>query len=422
MEAGKMKRLKMKGKMKWIIITAVVLIVVIAAVSAKTGGVSADTVKVSKGEIKQYVEGTAEVTPHEKQTVYIEGSGKIVDVKVDTGSAVKKGDLLLSLDRMDLELQLKDAEAKVEASKAQLKGTDIVNYANKIELAKAAVDQAQVSCDSAKRSYENAKNMYASQAISKTELDKAQDDYKKAQAALDTANLQLSDLKQGTPDYVKSGYQSQLEQAVIYRDTIQKNLQKQEVRAGMDGIVIEKLVQNNSPAAAGTAAFVIGSTGRLELEADILADDINKVKIGNLVEISGKPIGDAVLKGKVTKIAPAAKTIVSNLGINQKRVPVTIEITDDTNALKPGYNMDVKIVTDAKNDAIKVPDTAVFDYKGSSRVFALENGKAVLRTVKKGIESDNSVEIVEGLKQGDIILVKPDNNITEGTKIKPLSK
>lgn len=140
------------------------------------------------------------------------------------------------------------------------------------------------------------------------------------------------------------------------------------------------------------------------------------------MEISGKPIGNEIIKGEVAKIAPAAKNVTSSLGVNQKRVPVTIKIMGETNLLKPGYSLDVKIIIAVGKDIIKIPDTAVFDYQGQSKVFIVENGKAVLRTVKKRIANDNFVEIVEGLKEGDTILVKPDNNIKEGVKIKPLGK
>lgn len=412
----------MKKKLKWVIIGVVVVVAGIVLHSTKNGGVSAEVLKLSKGEIKQYLEETAQVLSRDKQTVYIEGSGKVVDINVNVGDAVKQGDLLLSLEKTDLELQLKDAEAKIEASKAQLKGTELINYANKIELAKVAVDQAENAYESAKRNFENAKKLYESNALSKDEFEKAQDAYNSAATALNSANLQLADVKQGAPEYLKNSYKAQLEQAVIYRDTILRSIRKQEVRAPIDGIVIEKLVEKNSPAAPSTAAFVIGNVNNLELEAEILADDANKIKIGNEVEISGKAIDDTVLKGKVTKIAPAAKTVTSSLGVNQKRVPVTVEIADKTDRIKPGYDLDVKIITAVRNDIIKVPDSSVFDYKGESHIFIVENGKALLRTVKRGIESGDFIEIQEGLKEGDTILVKPDNSIKEGIKIKPLYK
>ena len=89
---------------------------------------------VEKGEIKQYVEDTAVVQSNKKQTVYIEGSGKINSIKVNVGDSVKKGDVLLTMDKEDLELKLQDAISKIEAAKAQLAGTDSSNYVNKIEI------------------------------------------------------------------------------------------------------------------------------------------------------------------------------------------------------------------------------------------------------------------------------------------------
>jgi HlyD family secretion protein len=188
----------------------------------------------------------------------------------------------------------------------------------------------------------------------------------------------------------------------------------------MDGVILEKLAEDNSFAAPGAPACVIGNTGELEIEANILSDDSYKVKIGYDVEITGKSLGDAVIKGRVSKIAPIAKTMTSNLGVNQKRVQVIIEITDDYSLLKPGYNVDIKIVTASKKDVLAVPDSAVFDNEGTPSVFVIQEDKAVIRQVKKGLEGDKMIEITEGLGKDDIILVKPDNNIKEGIKIKPL--
>ena len=197
-----------------------------------------------------------------------------------------------------------------------------------------------------------------------------------------------------------------------------REIEKQQVLASIDGIVIEKLVEENSIGATGTAAFLIGDVKSLELEGNILSDDIYNVQIGNEVEVSGKAIGDSTLKGKVVKIAPEAKNITSSLGVNQKRVPVTIEINDDVGVLKPGYDLDIKIITEIKSDTLVIPDSAVFDYKGNSCVFVVDSGKTVIRQIKKGIESEKTIEVLDGLNEGRKIILKPDNNIKEGMKIK----
>lgn len=407
-----------RKKLFWAVTSIIICTISIVGYIKMQEGQVVETSVVENDEIKQYIEDTAVVQSNKKQTVYIEGLGKITSIKVNVGDSVKKGDVLLTMDKGDLELKLKDASSKIEAAKAQLASTDSSNYVNKIEIAQAAVDGAKVNYESTSRSLENAKTLYESGAISKQELNNAEDAYKNAEAALKSANFQLQDVKKGTPDYVKNGYIAGVKQAEILRDSIMRNIEKQQVLAPIDGIITEKLINENSIGTTGIAAFEIGDIKSLELEANILSDDIHKVKIGNEVEVSGKAMGDSTLKGKVIKIAPEAKNITSSLGINQKRVPVTIEITDDVGLLKPGYDLDIKIITEIKSSTLVIPDTAVFDYKGSSCVFVVDSGKAVIRQVKKGIESEKTIEVIDGLKEGERILLKPDNNIKEGMKIK----
>ncbi len=410
-------------KMKKVMIICAVAVLGGAAVWAnKTMGnsITAETMTVMPGGIRQYVEETAAVKCKDEQMVYIDGSGKINEVKYEIGSQVKEGDLLLSIDDADLQLQLRDAEVRIEAAKSQIDSTKISNYANSIEIASVQAAQAEAAYNSALRALEKAMALYDAGAVSEEEVSRARDQSIAAEAALKTAELQLEEVKKGAPEYLKKTYISQLEQAVILRDSLKRAIEKQQLKSPMDGIILEKFIEKYSAAVPGTPAFLIGNTGVLELEANILSDDSYKVEVGDEVEISGKALGDAVIKGSVVKIAPTAKTVASALGVNQKRVQVMIGITGDSALLKPGYNVDVKIVTDSKNQIIAVPDSALFDYGGSSCVFVVEEGRAAIRRVKKGLEGDGLIEITEGLKKGEVILAKPDNDIKEGLNIKPL--
>jgi HlyD family secretion protein len=382
------------------------------------GGQVVETSVVEKGEIKQYIEDTAVVQSNKKQTVYIEGTGKIDSIKFNVGDSVKKGDVLLTMNKEDLELKLKDANLKIGTAKAQLSSTESSYYVNKIEIAQAAVDAAKVNYESISRELNNAKRLYESGAISQQEINKAEDTYKIAEATLKSANFQLEDVKVGVPKYLKDGYILGIQQAIIIRDSIMMEIQKQQVLASIDGIILEKFVDENSIGIIGTQAFLIGDVKSLELEANILSDDIYKVQMGDSVEVSGKAMGASTIEGKVVKISPEAKNVTSSLGVNQKRVPVTIQINDTEGLLKPGYDLDIKIITETQSDTLVIPDSAVFDYKGSACVFVVDSGKAVIRQIKKGIESEKTIEILDGLKEGEKILLKPDNNIKEGMKIK----
>lgn len=409
-------------KAKKIIITIIIVALCGAGVWVtinKGNSVTAQTMAVALGEIKQYVEESATVKCKEEQTIYIEGAGRINEIILDAGSKVKKGDLLLSIDDADLQLQLKDAQSRVEAAKAQIDSTNSSNYATDIEIASVQVVQAEITYNSALRFLDNATALYDMGSISEEELNQAKDRCAVSEAALKAAKLQLEKVKKGVPEYVKKGYISQLEQAVILQDTLKRSIEKQQVYSPVDGVILEKLVDSYQMAAPGVPAFIIGDTDSIELEANILSDDSHKVELGDEVAISGKTLGEGILKGKVTRIAPVAKTMTSALGVNQKRVQIIIDFIAKPESLKPGYSMDIKIITDLKSNITAVPDSALFDYEGSSCVFIVQEDEVVIRQVKKGLEGDGLIEITEGLQQGETILVKPDNNIKEGVKIKP---
>lgn len=409
-----------KKKIIIICIAGVALAAVAAANMLKEGTVTAGTIKAVPGEIRQYVEDTATVECRNKQTVYIEGTGKISEIKAEAGSPVKEGDLLLVMDDEELRMQLKNAEVGVEAAKAQIESTDSGNYADEIEIASVQVAQAEIANDSAVRTLEKTRALYEAGAISNEEFSKAEDGSKAAEAALNLARLQLEKAKKGVPGYIKKGYIAQYEQALNLVESLKRNLEKQKVKSPMDGVILEKLAEVNSIAAPGAPAFIIGDAKALELVANILSDECYKVEIGDEVEIRGKSLGDALLKGKVSKIAPEARTITSALGVNQKRVQVNIELMNENMLLKPGYNVDIKIVTDVKKGIVAVPDSALFDYEGNTCLFVVKDGRAEVRRVKKGIEGDGMIEITEGLAEGETILAEPDNRIKEGIRIEPL--
>lgn len=133
-----------RKRLFWVVLPiGICLVSSLVYVKAQKGQV-VETVVVGKGEIKQYVEDTATVKSSSKQTIYIEGSGKVNGIKVDIGDRVKKGDILLTIDEEGLELKLKEANAKIDAAKAQLQGSENLNNANKIEIAQTAVDEAKV--------------------------------------------------------------------------------------------------------------------------------------------------------------------------------------------------------------------------------------------------------------------------------------
>jgi HlyD family secretion protein len=92
-------------------------------------------------------------------------------------------------------------------------------------------------------------------------------------------------------------------------------------------------------------------------------------------------------------------------------------MNNSVESLKPGYDMTVKVVTRRKEDTLLIPDKAVFEYQAKDHVFVNEEGVAKLRAIETGLESDEQVEVVTGLTEGEIIILTPADTLNEGTKV-----
>ncbi|MBB6218582.1 HlyD family secretion protein [Anaerosolibacter carboniphilus] len=409
----------MKKKMIWGLVIGAVLIASLIWVFSNRG-MAVDVAKVGRGDIKKYVEDIGTVKCKEQKTVSIEGSGRIETIAVEVGQQVKKGDILLTMEKEQLEIQLKDADEKIKEIEASFQGSEIRNYATQVEKGRIAVRQAEDAYGLASDDFNNTKMLYEAGAVSRYELNQKESALKNAQALLNTAQIQLQEIENNTPESIRAAYKAQMEQAALNRESTLLSLKKQEIVSPIDGIILERNVETNTVGMPGTIAFVIGNIENIEVEAYILADDVTDVKLGDEVELTERSERKQVISGKVTKIAPSATTITSSLGVNQKKVSVTIAPLKQITELKPGYEVDIKVITQRKNNVIMVPVSAVFDYQGKSCVFVVESGKAVLRTIQKGIQDELFVEIVDGLKEGELVLSEPDNSIREGMKIKPI--
>lgn len=370
--------LKLNKKLPWVIGIFLVLAACLGWTLSKQG-TPAETAPTKRGDIQKYVEETGEVKCSNSATVYLEGSGLIKSIAVEAGQQVQKGDLLLSMDQEQLKISLKNAAALLNQAKAQ----DAVG---------------EEAYNTALKDYDNTKSLAGAGAASEWELTQKEAALKSAEA-------------------VRSGNKAALEQAELGVANSSLALSKQQVLAPLSGTVLGKKVEVNAFGAPGTAAFVIGDTENLEIQAKILAEDAAGIKAGNKVGITLRTEKKQELEGTVVKVAPSAEDEVSSLGVRQKKVTVTVKPLKSEVSLLPGSEVDVRVITETKSGVIIVPAGAVFDYRGQSCVFTVKEGKAVLRTVQRGIQNESFSEITDGLQEGEKVLSAPDNSIEEGTRI-----
>lgn len=406
-----------KKKILWL---GLAVLVAVAGYGVLSGsqGVDVDTARVVKGEIYKYVEETAVVQMEDQVAVHAVTAGRVTEVLKEAGEPVKSGDVLAKLDDREVFLQIQALEAQMQSAEARYE--EAKNPADQEEINKlsAQLRAAQAAYDEAKRAAENNKTLYESGAVSQDVYQNSLTQLALEQSNLEAAKSNLAAAQKGASASVRKEYQGQIAEIQAQIDLLKKQSSDLTIKASIDGVVLAREIDAGSFVQPGTLLFEIGSNSGIFLESDILVDEIGDVKVGATVLIENEDLGIKDLPGTVQKIDPKAFSKMSELGIEQKRVKVKIDFNGNGAEVKPGYDLDIKIVTAGKKDTLTVDERAVFAYQGKDHVFVVEKGTAKLKEIEKGIESEERVEILKGLQEGEEIILSPDETIEEGTKVK----
>lgn len=188
------------------------------------------------------------------------------------------------------------------------------------------------------------------------------------------------------------------------------------LRAPASGRVLRIPERSERIVQAGTPLVVLGDPTRLEVVIDVLSTEAVKVEPGMEVLLEGWG-GAETLRARVRVVEPFAFTKVSALGVEEQRVNVIADFVDPPGRLADAYRVDARIVVWRGDDVLTVPASAVFRRGEGMSVFTVEGGRARRRAVTVGQRSPDAVEIVEGIRAGEVVIRHPPNAVDDGTRV-----
>lgn len=408
----------MKKKLIWVVAVIVILASAAYFVKSSDQPIEVKQVAVTQGTVEKYVEETAEVKIKDSVGIYGISTGIATKVNAEVGQTVKKGSLLVQLDAQTIALQIKDLEAQIAMVKAQYAEAKKPARKTEIEKLEAQLRAAQAVYDAAKQMALNNKTLLDTGSISQDIYRTTLVDMATKEAALYSAKSNLEIMKSGLSNNIKAQYNAQLAELQSRLDLLKKQKKDLGILAPKDGMILSKSIEQGGYVQPGKVLFLLGNQNSLFLSCDVLVEDMAGVKEGTVVRIENKDLNIENALGKVSKIAPMAFTKLSELGINQKRINVEIQLSGKLPDIKAGYEMTAKIMIEKKDNALLVDKKALFDYQGKDAVFVNEGGMAKLKVIEKGIENDESIEIIKGLVVGEQVILSPDETLKEGSKLK----
>ena len=446
-----------------IAILAVVIVVAVTVGAVLQRGVSVQVAAVQRGEIREYIDERGKTRVPRTYQVTMPQAGRIGEITLREGSEVKQGQVVAQILSEDLDTAVDEARAAVERLDAAIAENDDVaverslvvqagafveSMNNTVEAAKAQMDSSAKRSEYAETNLGRVRELRRSGAGTEDDLDRATLEYWEGQLGFRQNSLTVEAMKsikaatallpQMVSDYIahksltrgvlekqKSEAQARLRQIMIQRD-------RGTIRSPVDGVVLQRLIENEQQLPAGTELLTIGQLDQLEVEADILSQDVVRVRKDDPVAVYGPAVGESVeggVPGTVHQIYPAGFTKFSSLGVEQQRVKVVMRFAPEASArlreldLGADYRVRVRIFTDQKSDALTVPRSALFrGPDGGWQLFAVRAGKAALQPVQVSLMNDASAEIVDGLAEGEQVVLAPDTDLAHGTRVKPLPR
>lgn len=370
----------------WLIIIIVLVLTVISLgvkncskkkAAALMGNQKTDNYTVKQGKIVSSIEITGEIQPQVTVQIKSKVSGKVVKFYADENDYVKAGQKI----------------ADIEPD---------YNQASTLTSIKSRLQTAEIRLKNANKDYNDKKQMVTSNYVSIHEVDLAKDE-------LDSAKLE---------------YQTALQQYELVKE-LDTGGKVTPVYATTSGTVIQRPVQegemiqsSNSSYGEGSVIMKVADLSHMILKSNINEVDIAKFKLGQIATIKVDALPYEEYSGKITKIAPMATTVNSAIVF-----PVEISLDKTSSLLKPGMTGNVSISGESKDNVLIIPIRAVFtDDKNQDIVYLVKSESAkpdstqsaksgaikaqqqtTATPVKLGSNDLQMVEVVDGLKEGDVI-------------------
>ena len=194
------------------------------------------------------------------------------------------------------------------------------------------------------------------------------------------------------------------------------------MKAPASGRVLRVFEESARVVTSGMALLEIGDPADLEVVIEVLSRDGAAIVPGAKVELEQWGRGEP-LHGRVRLVEPAAFTKVSALGVEEQRVNVVADLLtppEQRASLGDNFRVDARIIIWETAQALKVPAGALFRHGQQWSAFVMAEGRARLRAVKVGQSSGTETQVLEGLKEGDEVILYPGDRLHDGQRVKPI--
>lgn len=361
-------------------------------------------------ELPQFFEATGSLAGDQQTDVAPQTSGKVVEVGVDIGSAVKRGQMLVKLDDTELKLRVTQSQAQVDQARASVRQAEerigLRPGQSFDPLRVAEVAAAKVALDLADKNLKRAEKLIESGDVSRSFYDqqKAQRDQLKEQ--YDSAIAQARQ-NYAAVEVARTNVANAEAQLALAR----KNLSYAFIPSPIDGFVSERTADLGEYVTPTQKVATIVRTNPLRVRIDIPEQAIPEVQVGQTVSATTSAWPDRNFSGRIARIAPSVTA-------NSRTLSVEAEIENSSGILKPGQFATVRILQPKPVAAVLVPSRAVVTEAGVSRVYVIKDGRAEQRLVQLGQTEGDLIQVKTGVTADEKVATSNLEQLGDGVAVK----
>jgi len=342
----------------------------------------------TKGELKVSVKGIGNVDAKNIYAITAQSGGRIEEIHFDEGMWVKKGDLLLSIDAVELPSLIGEAKATLQKSSHEAASA-------KENIASLAAQKVLLEA-----THERYKKLLEQKFVSQAEYDKAKSDLDNIKAQMNSQRAKIA----------SAASEEQRMQKNI--EALQTKLERLKVYAPVDGYVISKEAEKASYVLPSTVIFKIVDPTTLWVRANIDERVAQSVKVGQNASIKLRSKPNEKLKGTLQRVVA-----MSNAVTLEREVNIGFDATPETFYINEQAEVNIHVAT--HKDVLKVPMKLLSKYNGKKGLWVAEGDKAYFKEVSILAQNDEEAAIASGIEAGAELLVPKINNkpLSDGMKI-----
>jgi RND family efflux transporter MFP subunit len=393
------------------------VVVVCAVVGCSKKQEPEPTVSVQAAVVKQVpldrtVSAEAILFPLHQSSVASKISAPISKFLVNRGSNVHRGQLLAILENRDLQGAAIADQGTYEQAQADYSTATKSSLPEEMQKAEADVAAAKKALDAQEKIFTSREELYKQGALPRKELDQSQVDLTKARNDYELANRHLIALKKGVQQDKVKAAQGQLTAARGKYQSSAATLSYSEIRSPIDGVVTDRPLFPGDTATGGEPIVTVMDLSQIIAKAHVPQETAELLKAGDNASINVEGLDEPV-QAKLTLVSPA-------LDPNSTTVEVWVQAANPDQQLRPGATAQVSITAQTVHDAVVVPAAALLNPKeDSAQVMVVdEQSHAQSRDVKIGIKTGDQVQIVSGLKPGEMVITEGAYGLPDKTKVK----